>query len=576
MKLTHIDWLVVAVYMAASLAIGLYHTRRASSSIEEFFVSGRKLPWWLAGTSMVATTFSSDTPLYITGLVRTGGIYENWQWWCFLMTGMLSVVVFARLWKAAGVMTDVELTELRYSGRAAPVLRAVKAVYFALFIHTIIKAQIILAMAKILDVAVGMDKWTAIIMSSAVTITYALLSGYWGVVVTDFFQFIVAMAGAVIIAWAAVDKVGGIAALPVKIDALYGQGNHFLDILPPSEGGLLSLPILTFIAYMGMSWWAKYSSDGGGVIVQRMVSCRNQRHAVGSVLYFNVANYALRTWPWVMAAAASLVLYPKAADNESVYPAMAMELLPTGVRGLVMASFFAAFMSSISTYLNLSSNYVISDVYRRFVKKDAGERHYITATRVSILVLSAVTAVVTYYADSIVGVFKFLIAFGSGTGLCFIMRWYWWRVNAWSEISAMAASTVVSSAIYLIWPKMPYYDKLLLIILFSNVVWVVVTLLTRPVDERVLINFYGRLRVGGIGWRPVEEKIRAAGGGADITPRGHMRTSMLNWLYGCVFVYGLTVGLGLPLLNRPLEGALWLLAGLAGGLLFLRSFKGWD
>ncbi len=568
MRISNADWMIIVAYMAMSLVLGLYFTRRASSGTEEFFLSGRNLPWWLVGTSMVATTFSSDTPLYVTGLVRSQGIYENWQWWCFVVSGMLSVAVFARLWKSAGVTTDVELTEMRYSGRPASVLRGFKAVYFSVFIHTIIKAQVILAMVKILDVTMGWNKWQAIFISSGITIAYSLMSGYWGVIVTDFLQFIIAMIGAVLIAFFAVGRVGGLQALSSRIDSMYGSGQHYTDFFPPLDGGFFSMPVLMFIAYMGMSWWSKYSSDGGGVIVQRMVSCRDERHAVGATLYFNIANYALRSWPWIVAAAASLVLYPTVTDHESVYPMMVVDLLPEGVRGLMLASFFAAFMSTLSTYLNLSSMYFINDFYRRFVSRGRSERHYLAVTRISILVLSLITAVVTYYATSIVEVFKFLIAFGSGTGLVYLVRWFWWRVNAWSEVSAMTASTAVSSYLYVAHPGLPFYAKLFIIISFSTVTWVAVTLLTRPVDERHLLEFYRKVNVGGAGWRRIEEKLHEGE-----RPNHGLKVSVRDWIYGCIFVYGITLGLGMLLFGRLVEGGVYVAAGLLFGVSVFRGLS---
>ncbi len=568
MKITQIDWIIIIAYMVMSLVLGLYFTKRASSNTEEFFLSGRNLPWWLVGTSMVATTFSSDTPLYVTGLVRSQGIYENWQWWCFVISGMLSVAVFAKLWKSAGVMTDVELTEMRYSGRPALILRGFKAIYFSVFIHTIIKAQVILAMVKILDVTMGWDKWQAIFISSGITIVYSLMSGYWGVIVTDFLQFIIAMIGAVLIAYFAVDKAGGLSMLSSRIDSIYGSGQHYTDFFPPLDGGFFSLPVLMFIAYMGMSWWSKYSSDGGGVIVQRMVSCKDEKHAVGATLYFNIANYALRSWPWIVAAVASLILYPAVTDHESVYPMMVVDLLPEGVRGLMLASFFAAFMSTLSTYLNLSSMYFINDFYRRFVNRNNSEKHYITVTRISILVFSLITAVVTYYATSIVEVFKFLIAFGSGTGLVYLMRWFWWRVNAWSEVSAMVASTLISSYIYVAHPGFPFYEKLFLIIFFSTLIWVTVTLLTGPVDEKHLLEFYRKVNVGGAGWKRIEGKLHHS----ENLNQG-LKVSIRDWLYGCIFIYGITIGLGMLLFGRFVEGGAYVFVGLLFGVFVFRGLS---
>jgi len=557
-----IDWLIVALYMVLSLAIGLYFTRRASSSLSEFFLSGRNLPWWLAGTSMVAATFSSDTPLYVTGLVREHGVYENWQWWCFIFSGMLSVYFFARLWRRLGVLTDVELISLRYSGREASVLRGFKALYFSFIIHTIIKAQVILAMAKIMDAALGWGKWESIIISSAVTIAYATFSGYWGVVTTDFFQFIIAMVGAIVLAFVSLGKVGGVAGLKAAV------APEVLNFFPsPGEAAFMA-----FLGYIALSWWSKYSSDGGGVIVQRMASSKNEKQSFAATFYFNVANYALRTWPWVIAALASMALYPAMTDHEAVYPRMMMDLLPTGVKGLMLASFFAAFMSTLSTYLNLSSAYFINDLYRPFIKKDAGERHYIFVSRVITLVLSAVTAFVTYNVSSIVGVFKFLIAFGSGTGLVYILRWFWWRINAWSEIAAMVASTGASVFVYT-HPSMaqvPYYGRLAFIIGASTVVWVAVTFLTRPVSMEKLKDFYRKTLPGGVGWGPVRDAFK----GEDVEEPNNFSGAFVQWLISCVFLISLTMGTGKLLLGFYVSGSIWSFVALLSGIRLWRWLSG--
>ncbi|MEW6214523.1 MAG: sodium:solute symporter family protein [Nitrospirota bacterium] len=565
--MSFLDWIIVIVYMVSSLLIGVYFTKRASSSVSEFFLSGRNLPWWLAGTSMVATTFSSDTPLYVTGLVRGYGIYENWQWWCFIMSGMMAVFFFARLWRRLGVLTDVEFIKIRYSGRSASILRGFKALYFSAAIHTIIKAQVILAMAKILDVSIGWGKWESIFISSAITITYSILSGYWGVVTTDFFQFIIAIIGAIVLCFASVDKAGGISVLREAVS------QETLSFFPPLDGGFMGMAFMTFLGYVGLSWWSKYSSDGGGVIVQRMSSCRDERHSLIATFYFNVTNYALRTWPWVLTALASIVLYPVVKDHEAVYPQMMVDLLPSGLRGLMLASFFAAFMSTLSTYLNLSSAYFVNDFYRPFVRKEATEKHYIGISRMATLILSIITGVVTYHVTSIIGVFKFLIAFGSGTGLVYIIRWYWWRVNAWSEISAMISSTVMTVITYThpMFDGTPYYAKLGLIISVSTIIWVSVTLLTKPSDKERLIEFYKKTTPGGPGWRPVEYLI-------DNNPQGNKLSDVLiEWIYGCLFVIGLTLGIGKVLLGYHLSGFVWLaFSFVTGWLLYKRlSRKKW-
>lgn len=565
--LTVFDFSIIGIYFLFSLAIGIYFTKRASSSVSEFFLSGRNLPWWLAGTSMVATTFSSDTPLYVTGLVRGHGIYENWQWWCFIMSGMMSVFFFARLWRRLGVLTDVEIIEMRYSGMSAKILRSFKALYFSLAIHTIIKAQVILAMAKILDVSLGWGKWESIFISSGITILYSMLSGYWGVVTTDFFQFIIAMLGAILLAFASLNKVGGIGVIKEKISG------DVLNFFPPLDGGLFGIAFLTFLGYVGLSWWSKYSSDGGGVVVQRMSSCKDERHSLIATFYFNVANYALRTWPWILVALASLVLYPQVKDHEAVYPQMMVNLLPAGLRGLMLASFFAAFMSTLSTYLNLSSAYFVNDFYMPFVKKGATEKHYINVSRIATLVLSIVTGIITYYVTSIIGVFKFLIAFGSGTGLVYIVRWFWWRVNAWSEISAMITSTVMTVIAYThpAFSSSPYYAKLSFIISVSTVIWISVTFLTQPVQKEKLIEFYKKTTPGGIGWKPIEKLLN------DPSEKNKLSEAVIEWIWGCLFVIGLTMGIGKLLLGFYTSGYIWMFVAFLSGWLTYRQLtkKGW-
>jgi len=559
-SLSALDWTIIAAYMLLSLLVGLYLARRAGRSLSEFFLSGRNLPWWLAGTSMVATTFSSDTPLYVTGLVRGHGIYENWQWWCFILSGMLAVFFFARLWRRAGVLTDVELISMRYSGASASVLRGFKAVYFSCVIHTIIKAQVILAMAKILDVSLGWGKWESILISSAVTIAYSAMSGYWGVVTTDLMQFAVAMAGAVALAVVSVSRAGGMDGIRAAL------APETLSFFPPLDGQFMGTALMAFLGYVGLSWWSKYSSDGGGVIVQRISSCRSEKEGLIATFYFNVANYGLRTWPWVLAALASMVLYPALTDHEAVYPRMVVDLLPSGLRGLMLASFFAAFMSTLSTYLNLSSAYFVNDFYRPFVKKGGDDRHYILVSRLMTVVLSALTAVITYYVTSIVGVFKFLIAFGSGTGLVYIVRWFWWRVNAWSEISAMITSTAMTVLAYTALKGMPYYGKLGLIISASTTVWVLVTFLTKSAPREKLEEFVLRVNPGGPGWRAV----RASLADPPAHPPQSLAASFANWIYGSLFLVGLTVGTGKMLLKFYLSGYVWLMLSLVAGWLLAR------
>jgi len=547
--------------MLIFLGVGLYFTKRASKDTGEFFLSGRNLPWWLAGTSMVATTFSSDTPLYITGLIRSEGIYENWQWWCFIFSGMLSVFFFARLWRRLGVVTDVELIEMRYSGRSASILRGFKSVYFSLIIHTIIKAQVILAMVKILDVTLGWGKWESIVIATLITLAYATMSGYWGVVSTDFVQFILAMVGSITLAVIAVTKAGGMDFITTHVSA------KTLSFFPPMNEGFFSTVFMTFLGYVGLSWWSKYSSDGGGVIVQRMASCRNEKESLIATFYFNVANYGLRTWPWIIAALASLIIYPTATDHEAVYPRMVIELLPVGIKGLMLASFFAAFMSTLSTYLNLSSAYFVNDFYKPFVRKDASEKHYISVSRWITIIFSIATGIVTFYVTSIVGVFKFLIAFGSGTGLVYIIRWFWWRVNAWSEISAMIASTIMSTIVYTnaYLSIQPFYVKLFLIISVSTIVWITVTFISHPVEKEKLVLFYKKTLPGGPGWGPVRKLVGEVHGGAQLAEQ------VMQWLNGSLFVIAITIGLGKAVLGMYISAGIWFSAAVITAVNIIRK-----
>jgi len=473
--------------------------------------------------------------------------------------GMFAMAFLSRIWRRSGVLTDVELIDLRYSGRAAKVLRGIKAIYFSCIIHTIIKAQVILAMARIVEVTVGWDKWQSIVVVSVVPLTYSVVSGLWGVVVTDFLQFVVAMVGAVALAVISVEQAGGMEAIKAALPS------EVLGFMPPGE--FAGMAFMTFLGYVGLSWWSKYSSDGGGVVVQRISSCRTEGHGYAATFLFNVANYGLRTWPWVIAALASLVLYPSATDGDTVYATMVVDLLPSGLRGLMIASFLAAFMSTISTYLNLSSAYFVNDFYEPFVARGRSQRHYVGVSRVMTVMLSVLTAVATYYARSIEGVFTFLIAFGSGTGLVYILRWFWWRINAWSEISAMVTSTVMAVVMYKGFPEAPYVAKLFSIISASTLVWVFVTFATTAVDKEKLISFVRRVRPSGPGWG----RIRYDAGEKEDLAGDPISGAFVQWVLGSALVAGLTIGIGKALLGYPQSAAIWLaLAGLSSISLYSR------
>ena len=473
MQLTALDWTVIAAYFAFNLGIALYYARRAGGSTSEFFLSGRDVPWWLAGTSMVATTFAADTPLVVTGLVADNGIAGNWLWWSMVMSGMMTVFFYARLWRRAGVMTDIEFAELRYSGKPAAFLRGFRAMYLGIPINCIILGWVNLAMIKILQGTLDFDGlaegagWanylsahynidapvSLLILVGILLFTafYTTISGLWGVLVTDLFQFVLKMGMVILLAVFAVNAVGGIDGLKSKIGALDAASGHSgsrLDFFPPMDS--VWMPLITLCVYLGVNWWASWypgaEPGGGGYVAQRIFSAKNERHGVLATLWFNVAHYALRPWPWILTALASIVLYPELKDKESGYIMTLMDphIFPTWMRGFMIAAFAAAYMSTIGTQLNWGASYVINDFYRRFMVRDAGERHYVIASQVVTVLLMFVSLLVTFHLGSIDGAWKLLMVTGAGTGLVLLLRWYWWRINAWSEVTAMIVAAVTA------------------------------------------------------------------------------------------------------------------------------------
>jgi solute:Na+ symporter, SSS family len=550
--LTAVDWAVIVLYFLVSLAIGLVYSRRAGASSEEFFLSGRALPWWLAGTSMVATTFAADTPLAVTGLTVKYGIAGNWLWWSFVMSGMLTAVLYAKLWRRAGIMTDAEFAELRYAGRPAAFLRGFRACYLALAINSIIIGWVTAAMAKILGLTLGVGKWQATIGLFVLTALYSTLSGLWGVIVTDFFQFVFAMAGCVALAFFALGAVGGMSGLLAALHARF-----------PDDAPLAVLPDPHSAWMPAVNWWASWypgaEPGGGGYVAQRIMSARDERHALLAAVWFNIAHYALRPWPWIVVALASMVLYPGLADPESGYVRVMVDHLPPFWRGFLLAAFFAAYMSTISTQLNWGASYLVNDVYRRFWAPGRPERHYAAIGRVATLVMMVISGVATYYISSVEGAWKFLLAIGAGTGLVYLLRWYWWRINAWSEVSAMAAALVVSAiaqAVFGLGADDPRGFAILLLVTtaITTVVWVAVTYATPPEPTATLRAFYARVRPGGPGWRAVVPE--AAG-------EGRLAPGLAQWAVGCVVVYLGLFGIGDLVLGRHVRGVVTLVIGIA-------------
>ena len=554
-QLHWLDWTVIAAYFALSLGVGLWFVRRASSSTAEFFVSGRDLPWWLAGTSMVATSFSVDTPLLITGFVRREGIQGNWIWWCFAIGGVFSAFVFAQLWRRTEVMTDVELAQLRYSGRPAAALRGFRAVYMTLYANCLTMAWVMLAMVKVFGTVFDVGTFEATLFATLVTLLYSMLSGLWGVVVTDLVQFALAMLGAIVLAVFVVDAVGGIGAVLDGVRA--STGGDVLSFLPRFEGAATAstgswwtealtwagTPLATFLVLITLQWWANKNADGGAVVIQRMAASRDERESVLGTLWFQVANYALRPWPWILVALASLVLYPTMDDPELAYPRAMVDHLPIGLLGLMLAAFLAAFMSTLTSYINLSAAYLVNDLYRPFVAPGRDERHYVRAGRLASMLALAIGIAISFYASSISGLFLLLLTLGAGIGLVYLARWFWWRVNAWSEISAMVASSVIGAALQLSpdWggPAFPFGARVLLNILGSTIVWVTVTYATPPTSMERLVEFYRRVRPPGW-WGPVKE---AMGRPPRARTEG-LRRGLALWGLGTTFVYAAMFAVG--------------------------------
>lgn len=561
--MTLLDWAIIALYFLFATAIGIAMSRRAGSSITEFFVGGRSLPWWLAGTSMVATTFAVDTPLAVTELVAKYGVAGNWLWWNMVMSGILTVFFYARLWRRAGVITDAEFSEIRYGGKPAAILRGFRAAYLAIPINLIIMGWVNLAMMEIVSTALDIPDVTALIVCFALAAGYSMLAGLWGVVVTDFFQFALAIGGAVILAVFAVEAVGGIAGMQTSLGEIYGSTDAALAMLPAESAAWM--PAITMAVYLGVNWWASWypgaEPGGGGYVAQRIFAARSERDGVLATLWFNIAHYAVRPWPWILVALASTILYPGLEDPKEGYVLAVMDLLPSGLTGLVLAGFAAAYMSTISTQLNWGASYLVNDLYGRFVRPDLGERDLVKAARLSTLGLMIASLVVTYFLTSIEGTWRFLLAIGAGTGLVLILRWYWWRINAWSEISAMIASLVVSVVLWFgvgLDPDDPtqWAWIMLATVGVSTVVWLAVTFLTRPEEDEVLSAFYLRVRPGGRGWKPIAETLGVPGEPIDGGPM-----NWTNWVAGVVSVYASLFGVGQFIFGANRRG--FLLLGVA-------------
>ena len=582
-----IDWVIVFLYFLISLSIGLYYSKRAGGSTENFFLSGRKLSWWLAGISMVATTFAADTPLAVTELVGQNGIAGNWLWWNMLIGGMLTVFFFSRLWRRAEILTDVEFIEFRYSGKPAAVLRGFKAVYMGIFMNTIIMGWVNLAMIKILlgmfPEYVNPDNviyWVGGCM--LLTAIYSALSGLWGVAVTDAFQFILAMVGCIILAVLVVNspEVGGIAGMQEKLPdwAMKFTPDITTDITPTSAGGILAMTVSTFLAFIAIQWWASWypgaDPGGGGYIAQRMMSAKDEKNSLYATLFFQVAHYCLRPWPWIIVGLCALILYPDLshADKGLGFVKAMNDFLPPGLKGLLLAAFLAAYMSTIATHLNWGTSYFINDFYRRFLVKEKSEKHYVSISRLMTIVFMFLSVIITTQMTTISGVWSFVIECGAGLGLVLILRWFWWRVNAISEIVATVTPFIVYGVLYFGEYDIKFPETLYIIVPITTIAWIITAYITKPTTDAKLESFYTKVHPGGIGWKKISDKM------PQVKSDSGYFLLFINWFAGVVLVYSFLFGVGKIIFGETLVGLVFLLVGISSAFVITRNFDkvGWE
>lgn len=581
MQLTSIDWVIVAVSLFLCYLPALFYIRRSQSSVAEFFTSGQSAPWWLVGTSMVATTFSTDTPNLVTDFVRSHGVSYNWVWWAFLLTGMATVFFYAQLWRRSGVLTDLEFYELRYSGRPAALVRGFRAVYLGFFFNIMIMSTVTLAAVKIANVMLGWGRLETIVIAGTACVLFASISGLWGVLATDMVQFALAMIGVIAAAYVSLDQpaVGGLAGMLSKIDP------KTLSLLPDFNDTSLTLTVL--VIPLTIQWWSVWypgSEPGGGsYVAQRILASKNERHALGATLWFNVANYALRPWPWIIVALCSMLVFPTLGDihralpnvdpkligNDLAYPAM-LTLLPVGMKGLIIAALFAAYRSTMETHLNWGSSYLVIDFYQRFLAPGKTERHYLWISRSLTAVLMIAAGTFTLFLSTASDAFQLLLSVGAGTGLIYLLRWFWWRINAWSEISAMASSFIVAIGFFVA-EKMghaaPEPMPLLVTVAVTTVVWVSVTVFTSPADHATLLRFYELTRPAGPGWKAIRAESKVAAS-PDSLPQ-----MLLGWTSGVMFVYAGLFGTGSVIYGRTLQASIWFVAFIVSGVVLMQVVR---
>ena len=588
MNVTSIDWAIIAAFFVISLLIGLYTSKQAGSSAKEFFLSGRNMPWWLLGVSMVATTFSADTPNLVTDIVRKNGVAGNWAWWAFLLTGMLTVFVYAKLWRRSEVTTDLEFYELRYSGKGAAFLRAFRAIYLGVFFNVVIMATVSLAAIKIGGVMLGLSPIQTLLIASIVTVVYSSLGGLKGVLLTDFFQFFIAMIGSFGAAYYILDlpQIG-------SLDNLLTHENVSgkLDFLPDFSNPNAYIPL--FLMPIAIQWWATWypgaEPGGGGYIAQRMLSAKDEKNAIGATLFFNIAHYAMRPWPWILIALSSLIIFPNISDLQTAFPNIPVDklgddlaysamltFLPTGLIGIVLASLIAAVMSTLSTHLNWGSSYIVNDFYLRFMKPEASDKELVAVGRISTVVLMVLSAVLALALSSALDAFNILLQIGAGTGLIFILRWFWWRINAYTEISAMAISFVVAIFFEVINPKVNWimipenqaYLKLIYSVSITTIGWLIVTFITAPEKDEVLLSFYRKVTPASFGWKKVLDRYPG-----EKQVIGQLPKEIGLMMIGSVMIYSALFSTGFFIYGNMMAGFIAATIAVVGGIIIFSSWK---
>jgi Na+/proline symporter len=590
MQLQPLDWIIVALSLLICFVPALFLGHRAGRSTSEFFVSGRAVPWWLAGLSMVATTFSSDTPNLVTDIVRRNGVAGNWVWWAFVLTGVSTVFFYARLWRRSGVMTDLEFYEVRYSGLAARAVRGFRAIYLGLFFNCMIMATVNLAACKIAGVLFGLERWQTLLGVGLLNVVFAAHSGLWGVLVIDMIQFFIKMSAVIAAAYFAVNapEVGGLNALITKLSATPGPGGiNYLHVLPDFTNNW-DIAVAVFIMPIAVQWWAVWypgaEPGGGSYVAQRMLASKSERDALGAVLFFNVAHYVLRPWPWILVGLASIIVYPQLSDlqralphvdpsligHDIAYPAM-LKFLPAGFIGLMVGGLIAANSSTILTHLNWGASYLVHDFYRQFVRSDAPERHYVMAARLVTLLLFICSSATVYLLDTAKDAFDVILQIGAGTGLLYLVRWFWWRVNAWCEIVAMVSSFAISLVLLVLSRNgvgFTTHVALLTTIAVTTVCWLLAAYFAPQTDAAVLIAFYRKVRPFGPGWAPV----RAQAGTLPTDPAGeeNIPMALLGWFAGCTAIWSSLFAVGNFLYGRMGLALLLTAIFLVSGLVVIR------